>query len=137
MRRPEPEHKMMKILTLAIPLLALVACAHPSQFVSDIPMRPVGPYSKVGVQHTDSGFRMRVEYTEKNEAIYQVIENCENELISLAEQYAETFPRKIEPIQKSTIQVSINRLPAGVRGGFCKATVRAVWATETEPVQPG
>ena len=116
---------MMKILTLAIPLLALVACAHPSQFVSDIPMRPVGPYSKVGVQHTDSGFRMRVEYTEKNEAIYQVIENCENEL------------RKIEPIQKSTIQVSINRLPAGVRGGFCKATVRAVWATETEPVQPG
>ena len=126
---------MKSSLILVLCFLFTFACAD-TRFVSDIPMRQVAPGSRVGVQNTDSGFRMRVEYVEKNEAIHRVIEHCEIELISFAEQYASTYPRKIEPIQKNDIKVSIMRLPSGVRGGSCEATTRVKWAAETLSAPP-
>ena len=123
---------MYRNLIPTLSLIVLLGCAT-GHFVPDVPMRKVGPHTRVGVQHTDSGFRMRVDYTEKNTSIYRVIENCQVELISLAEQYAETYPRPIQPIDKDGIKIVIARLPAGVRGGSCEATARIQWVEATEP----
>ena len=56
---------MYRNLIPTLSLIVLLGCAT-GHFVPDVPMRKVGPHTRVGVQHTDSGFRMRVDYTEKN-----------------------------------------------------------------------
>ena len=122
------EGRMKSVLALLAFSFLLPGCAT-SRFVPDSPMHQVDPYSRVGVQHTDSGFRIRVEYTEKNRAIHEVIDVCRSELISFAEQYAQTFPRQIKPIQKDEVKIEIQRLPAGVRGGQCDATAWVEWSS--------
>lgn len=120
----------MKFLRTRLIFLALLFGCSSAPHFTDIPMRSVGPDSRVGVRPTDSGFQIRVQYTGTNRSFSSIIRTCEDELISLADQYAETFPRKIEPIERDRIRISMERNQGALNQNVCKATTTVRWAAE-------